>query len=366
MSCDSCEIQPDGSTVVTPPSTATGDVVGPNGTTDGRICKFDGTTGKLIAQTGNTDVELAAAVDHVTDVNNPHQTSIDNILGGTFANLDTAVTDAKLIQAPLIEPLGVDPIAVYTDGQQLSSSSFTDSDMGNWDTHVTGDGTDHSGLAPLAHTHVEADIIDLQTYALRDGDAMTNASVNGVTLSNVAFVGYYLNGVGNYVQPQAGEVVNTSGVTGLYVQQALDNLDAAIVAPAYGELRRNSQGNQSLSTTKVKLDFNQDGGSSNTTVSSANDRITVTNAGTYRIALTGAATIKRDYMYYIHYRINGDSGTDGLLWCQENGEDNVCITLAGSIILTLAASDDIELWGSCSGTKDFKMEEGAGFSIVAV
>ena len=46
-----------------------------------------------------------------------------------------------------------------------------------------------------------------------------------MTLSTGAFAGFYLNGVGNYVQVNANHVINSSVVAGTYVDDALNNLN---------------------------------------------------------------------------------------------------------------------------------------------
>jgi len=93
---------------------------------------------------------------------------------------------------------------------------------------VVLDGTEIELIEGGAVTVTQA-VFDINnTKADRIGDTLIDAIVNGVTLSNAAFVGYYLNGVGNYVQVNNNHVINGSNVSGLYTDDALNNLDAKI------------------------------------------------------------------------------------------------------------------------------------------
>ncbi len=98
-------------------SMGTGNVVGPGSSTDEAICRYDSTTGELIQDSGITisdtdnvtmpalatfdgrdvSVDGAAQDTHIADLANPHATDIGNLASGTLAELNTAVTDATLI-----------------------------------------------------------------------------------------------------------------------------------------------------------------------------------------------------------------------------------------------------------------------------
>lgn len=179
---------------------------------------------------------------------------------------------------------------------------------------------------------------DISGKADRDGDDLTNATVNGVNFQTNLGKFVFLDGNGDYTSPE----------------------------PAFGELRRSTDGNQSLGTTISKLDFNQNGGSNFTTADVVNNRITVNNAASYRIELHGSVILKRDAMHEIYYRINSDVLTDEQIICAEVPEDNYCWPLSGSKTLDLAANDYIELWAWCQSTKDFKMQEGTTFTVTRI
>jgi hypothetical protein len=203
----------------------------------------------------------------------------------------------------------------------------------------------------------------LDLKANLNGATIVNATYNGVAITAAGFAGFYLDSTGNYAQAFASQVINNSSVTGAFVSQALDNLDAKITS-TFGELRRSTNGNQSIGTTPSRLAFNLVGVKAGTNISTINSSIEVINDGAYRVSLTGSAILKRDAVYTIYVRTNSDSGTDTAIVCAEIPEDNYCWALSGSIILDLEIGDKVELWATCSGTKDFKMQVGTGFSVV--
>ena len=113
-----------------------GDLVGPAGATDDNLVTFDGATGKLVqdggekitdlldlggtrAMSGDLDMGTNAVTNvgnvdgrdvsadgstldsHVAATNNPHSTDLGNLGTGTLAELNTAVTDATLVDGNL-------------------------------------------------------------------------------------------------------------------------------------------------------------------------------------------------------------------------------------------------------------------------
>jgi len=134
----------------------------------------------------------------------------------------------------------------------------------------------------------------------------------------------------------------------------------------FGELTRSSAGNQSLGTTLSRVEWNQAGGSNLTTVSTSNNRITVLESAAFNVEVKGSAILKRNEPYSLYIRVNSDDNTDFEITCAEVPDDNYCWPLSCGKILTLAANDYVEIWGSCAANKDFKLQLGASFSVIKI
>jgi hypothetical protein len=129
----------------------------------------------------------------------------------------------------------------------------------------------------------------------------------------------------------------------------------------YGELYMVARGNQSVGSP-TKIVWNTAGVSNGTTLSTSNNRITALSDGVYKIEFTGSALIKRNETYSLFIYVNGSQAAD--LGERYTTIDNTIITLGFSRLLSLSANDYVEIYGECTGTKDFDLSPGAAFNIV--
>lgn len=233
-------------------------VSGPSSVTSQRLARFDGTTGKVIdaavvgiddqgnvinvrdlAMSGNLNVggnitvtgtvdgvDLAAlettTSTHVANTNNPHEVSLDTILEGTLATLNTKITDATLDdytnpRPPIAHAAnhragGSDELRV----QQLSSSGLnanealvTNESGGITTAPLPIPVTDHAGLQGLAND-------DHLQYLPRDGARamQANLDMGGNALTNVSDVnGIILSSVVDSINTHTSNTNNPHGVT---------------------------------------------------------------------------------------------------------------------------------------------------------
>ena len=165
---------------------------------------------------------------------------INGVLYGTFnktvEELDTAELDTSLMLRP--DGLGgVEWVAGSGGGvESVTGDGVNNADPANpvltFPVAVQVD-YDNSGSS-LSATEVQSAIDGLSSRtdvlfsdkADKDGDSLTNTTVNGVVLDNTGPSGHYLEANGTYTQPTNNEVVNTSTVTGGFTSDALETLDA--------------------------------------------------------------------------------------------------------------------------------------------
>lgn len=276
-------------------------------------------------------------VNHVSDISNPHQVSPSQI--GALEDVD----EGFLINIDKSNP-------------QIPVISFG---LGSVVESVTGTAVSGTSQNPIINEQ------DISVKADKDGDSLTNASINGVTLSNSNFVGYYLNGVGNYVQVKASESVNDSSVSGAYISDALDSLSSLVTESVYGELYRTGNSTQTLDTTPYRIFFNANGISKNTTPDQANDIITVDYGGVYNAQVAISVIAKRDVKFEFYFRVNGT--TDYYAGCLEVPEDNACYTLTLNKLLNIGANQTVQLVGKAnSDNKNFFVQRGSTFIITGL
>ncbi len=173
---------------------------------------------------GDNVSQLVNDVPYLSTVSGGDHTTLTNIGVNNHAQIDSHVADSSIhftegsIDHTAIQNIGVNN-HVAIDAHLSSTVNphlVTKAQVG------LGSADNTSDLAkPVSADQQTA--LDLK--ADKDGETITNASVNGVTLSTGAFAGFYLNGVGNYVQVNANHVINSSVVAGTYVDDALNNLN---------------------------------------------------------------------------------------------------------------------------------------------
>ncbi len=148
-------------------------------------------------------------------------------------------------------------------------------------------------------------------------------------------------------------VVDTAGVK---------TIKADITSSAeYGELYMTAVGNQKLHSAEIII-WNTEGVSNGITVSSSNNRITISSNAVHKIEFSGSALIKRNETYNFYIYVNGTEVAE--LGERYTTIDNSIITMGFSRLLDLNIGDYVEIWGECSMNKDFDMSPGAAFSVV--
>lgn len=132
---------------------------------------------------------------------------------------------------------------------------------------------------------------------------------------------------------------------------------------SYGEIYRSTNSTQQLGTTTSILDFDANGiSNTGSTPDQSNNRITIVDAGDYKISLLGSVKMKRDILFALSIRINGT--TEYPIICAETSEDNYWKSLSGSRSISLSASDYVELVGTASSdARDFFLAEGTVLSV---
>lgn len=131
---------------------------------------------------------------------------------------------------------------------------------------------------------------------------------------------------------------------------------------AYGELCRITTGSLKLETTPQKLQFDGAGVSNaGVTLSTVDSRITALVAGDYLVEYSGSAFVKRNELYTINVRKNGV--LVGPMGNYYNTIDNTQEPFSYSKIVSCAANDYIEIWGTCTGTKEWYQDIGTCFRI---
>jgi len=137
--------------------------------------------------------------------------------------------------------------------------------------------------------------------------------------------------------------------------------DASGGSSEYGELYMTATGNQKVSSPEVML-WDTAGVSNGITVSSSTNRITILSSSVHKIEFTGSALAKRNETYNFYIYVNGSE-------VAELGEvftsiDNTKIPFGFSRLISLSATDYVEIYGSCTADKDFYMAPGAAFNVV--
>lgn len=288
---------------------------------------------------------------------------------GNFFSVAVEVGDAMIAEKDdpqtendwtiLNRNLGAESIKILYESNS-DTNAFTDAEkttIGNQSGTNTGD-QDLSGFAlksnvleldnndsftpsnnyePATKKYVDDNIVDISAKADRDGDDLINATINTVSLKTNQGAAKFLDGNGNYNE----------------------------VPAVFGELTRSSNGNQQLTTTKSKLDFNVIDGNF-TMPSYIDDRIVINNnmGGHYRVSLVGTAILKKNSEHRFYFRVNGVAGSDIEVGCIEVPEDNYCYSLSVTKIMELANNDYVEVWAKTQSNKDFKMQIGISFSAV--
>ena len=220
-------------------------------------------------------------------------------------------------------------------------------DIGDHQGTITNNGVINGIINGVRYGNWVVDIADipnlqpeLDAKANRDGDSLTNATVNGVNLSTVAFSGFYLNGLGNYVQPNSGEVINLSTVSGLYVTNALDTLAALM---PYDELVLNGSSfndqNPAGLGAPLKIEYGAAQATGIVDLSAAGD-FTAVEAGqyefrfTFQYGRTGGGGVS-----WIYFRavVNGTQTGNSILAKLDGSNDDVPAQF--SVTVDLSAAD---------------------------
>ena len=254
---------------------ASGYVVGPAVSTDNGVARWDGITGQLLQDSGITiddgdnldvpgNISVTGAVDgrdvsvdgaaldtavsdlatHISDLNNPHATSIANIGSGTKAELDAAISDAELVAGPAGATDHAFPRFDGATGELLEDSLVLCDDIGNLSgvgnitLSGTVDGRDISTDGATLDAHVASTANPHATSIANIGSgtkAELDAAISDAELVS-APAGATDNAIARF-DGVTGEIIQNSGVT---IDDANNVTTPAIVRSTKYELDGNT------------------------------------------------------------------------------------------------------------------------------
>jgi hypothetical protein len=190
----------------------------------------------------NTDIS-----NHIADMNNPHNTDLGNLGSGTLAELNSIIVDANIdgsgdprppiLHAPTHSDGGTDEITVHNLGSAAIPSGqvlYADGIGGLFFDTI-------APAAPAAHASTHSDggsdeitVHDLGSASIPSGQVLHSDGLGGLFFDAVPTApvdsvfgrtGVVIAAASDY---DASQIDNDSGVSGVFVSDALDTLDTDI------------------------------------------------------------------------------------------------------------------------------------------
>jgi hypothetical protein len=132
---------------------------------------------------------------------------------------------------------------------------------------------------------------------------------------------------------------------------------------AYGDLYQSVEGTQKIKNTPELIEFDSTGLSVNVIDSLIDHSIAVSESGDYNVVYSGSVKIKKDIVYTVYLYKNGAHyRTIGLM---QSADDKNYPCFAFSIMLSLVATDYVQIYAECDNAmdKDYKIMSGTSLEV---